>query len=272
MSLHLSRCRNIGRGVVVDNIMLMWASLHFFAVAISDGGCRATIPTATRTAEAPPNAGTPGTGDSDGKHDPYSFRIFFTQWRSALQRITLHYSAKFGMPMSLDRLPGTYVSIQNELHKGKSGTILIPELRQAQKAKTIAPYILLAPECQNRPAGLKKHTSQNTITRLEARLVSAPRNNMTKTAASCLRNLICQGLELLPTLSLERQQLLPLTLVFLGVEMWPCVPCLVVRGLRLAGPISMLIEPCVCVAKFVLNLLKLFFTLFNQFFFHFKKI
>ena len=34
----------------------------------------------------------------------------------------------------------------------------------------------------------------------------------------------------------------------------------------------MLIEPCVCVAKFVLNLLKLFFTLCNQFFFHFKKI
>ena len=48
-----------------------------FAVAISDGGCRATIPTATRTAEAPPNAGTPGTGDSDGKQDPFSFRIFF---------------------------------------------------------------------------------------------------------------------------------------------------------------------------------------------------
>ena len=55
------------------------------------------------------------------------------------------------------------ISIQNELHKGKSCTILIPELRQALKAKTMAPYILLAPECQNRPAGLKKHTSQNTI-------------------------------------------------------------------------------------------------------------
>ena len=132
-----------------------------------------------------------GPGTATASTTPIPFEFFFTQWRSALQRITLHYSAKFGMPMSLDTLPGTYVSFQNELHKGKSCTILIPELHQAQKAKTSAPYILLAPECQNRPAGLKKHTSQNTVTRREARLVSAPRNNITKTAASCLRKMHC---------------------------------------------------------------------------------